>query len=261
MRSWRIARAATQTAWGCQPVAIVAARAVSGVQRCAARPARSVVGRIFRWRSIADVEALKTMGDGRLGPWSRHKEGRPKLRWEVPWLSLAGSCWWDSAEGWHWKTVVGAILAADPGREGDAQARPRSFRGRSRLSLLPWPPFFRPAQGAELSLASPMVRVRRRMTPAMGTAARRCCGSPRRCPETRAHGWAQCNMRNEVSLPEPASTGPPPLARGPGQMCRPGSTARLKGWSEERFEGCRALPLDVDLLLACACRCIRSREP
>lgn len=37
--------------------ALVAARAVGGVQRCASRPACSFIGRLIRWISMADIEA------------------------------------------------------------------------------------------------------------------------------------------------------------------------------------------------------------
>lgn len=66
----------TQAAWGCQPAALVAARAVSGVHRCVTRSACSPVGDILRWRSAANVEALRTMGGG-LGHCSRHKMAAP----------------------------------------------------------------------------------------------------------------------------------------------------------------------------------------
>lgn len=52
-------------------------RAVSGVSRKAARPAS------LRWRSAADVSALRTLrGGGRLGGWSTHRRGSPRWRWE-----------------------------------------------------------------------------------------------------------------------------------------------------------------------------------
>lgn len=47
-------------AWSCQIAALVAARRVSCVQRCAERSACSLVGRVSSWRSSADVQAAWT---------------------------------------------------------------------------------------------------------------------------------------------------------------------------------------------------------
>lgn len=72
----------------------------SGVQRCAARCACSLVGRVFRWRSSANVQALRIMGGG-----AKHSDRRLAARRAVPRcggnpsVSLAASYLWDSAEG------------------------------------------------------------------------------------------------------------------------------------------------------------------
>lgn len=82
-RSWRTINKTLVKAWGGQPIAFVAARAVGGFQRCASRPACSVNGSLIRWRSMADVEALRSLGCDQLGPWVRRKKrqgaGKPHV--------------------------------------------------------------------------------------------------------------------------------------------------------------------------------------
>lgn len=53
-------------------------------QRCAARSACSIVGRVLRWRSQesqAGVATLRAIVGGSLGPGRRQRKGRPGLRW------------------------------------------------------------------------------------------------------------------------------------------------------------------------------------
>lgn len=56
---------------GCQPVAIIVARAVSGIDALRSSPASSIVGRVTRWPSPADRDAMGHMSGGRLGLSSR----------------------------------------------------------------------------------------------------------------------------------------------------------------------------------------------
>lgn len=84
-RSWRQAKAQLLEAWRDHPAVLLAARAVGGVLRCDARTASSVMGRTLRWRSSVDVG---------------QKRGRPRGRWEMPWVELADTHWWNDTEGW-----------------------------------------------------------------------------------------------------------------------------------------------------------------
>lgn len=64
-RIWRAARHRVQQNCGGSRV---------GVQKCA-RFASSVVGRVIRWRSEAGLSAMRSLEDGRLGPWTRQRKG------------------------------------------------------------------------------------------------------------------------------------------------------------------------------------------
>lgn len=80
VRTWRHAREAIRAACGCQPAALGAAFAVSGVQPRAARSACSLVSRIFRWSSFGrnplDLGRRKTHTVGMSGRLPRNLLGR-----------------------------------------------------------------------------------------------------------------------------------------------------------------------------------------
>lgn len=80
-RTWLQARPMLTKTWGEDPVPTVIACAVGAV---------AVVGRTLRWRSAADVSAMRTIAGGRFGAWHRCRAGRPRRRWEDPWAEAAG---------------------------------------------------------------------------------------------------------------------------------------------------------------------------
>lgn len=114
--------------WGCTPAAIKAARAVSGVQALASRSACSVVGRIIRWRSQCDVDAMRIFAGGQLGSWGRRRNGASEITVGDSWTCLAGP-----PGGTRPRTGTGA-LPSDCVRMG--------FAGRVELSSAAsvWPP-------------------------------------------------------------------------------------------------------------------------
>lgn len=61
--------------------------------RLAERSACSVVERLLRWRSAADVSVMRSIAGGRLGAWSRRRVGRPRGRWEDLRVKAAGESW------------------------------------------------------------------------------------------------------------------------------------------------------------------------
>lgn len=64
-RAWRESRMELTKAWGSDPAIVVGASAVGVVARLAARPACSVVSNALRWRSAANVDALRAIAVGR----------------------------------------------------------------------------------------------------------------------------------------------------------------------------------------------------
>lgn len=87
--TWRVARDQVHQSWGGSPAVYATARAVGGVQHSISRSASSVVGRLIRWRSDANLSTMRTRADGRLGPWTRQRKGRPRRRWEITCVSPA----------------------------------------------------------------------------------------------------------------------------------------------------------------------------
>lgn len=69
------------------PITAVVTCAGNTVARPAARPACSVAGRAIRRRSASHALA----GGGRMGSWGHQKKGRPRRRWENPWVHAIGS--------------------------------------------------------------------------------------------------------------------------------------------------------------------------
>lgn len=105
------------------------------------------------WRSSSDAEALSTTGGSGLGQWSRRKEGRPRLRWESPWLDLAGSSWRDRARR---STLFASLDGVHP-RGGTGKQPPiplwlalEGKAGRHRLS----PPSLRVPSSSRSSISS-----------------------------------------------------------------------------------------------------------
>lgn len=84
IRTCRSAREQLAIAWGEHPAPDIAACAVSGISAWISRRDCSIAGRAIRWRSAADRVAMSHLTGGRLGPWSRHRLGRPRQRCEDP---------------------------------------------------------------------------------------------------------------------------------------------------------------------------------
>lgn len=55
------------------------------------------------------LQILSFVG-GQLIGWGRRRKGRPILRLEAPWLSIAGLAWQESAEDWHRGEAVRLLL-------------------------------------------------------------------------------------------------------------------------------------------------------
>lgn len=92
-RRWRSAQAEISTAWGRHPAAVVVACAASAVAKLAARPACSMFARALRSHSANDVATLRNLAGGGLGSWGRRTFGRPKRRWDDPWVRASGEIW------------------------------------------------------------------------------------------------------------------------------------------------------------------------
>lgn len=73
-----------------------------------------IIGRLIRWRSMFDVDTLRTLGGGQLGPWARREEGRPKGRSETPWIELAEQNWLDSAHWWRTQPLFSTLRPSAP---------------------------------------------------------------------------------------------------------------------------------------------------
>lgn len=92
VRISRCARERQAIGWGDQPVAIIAARAVSGSNALISRLECSIDGRVIRWRSAAaaDMDAINHLCGVRQGPRPICRVGRPHLRWEESPLPIVG---------------------------------------------------------------------------------------------------------------------------------------------------------------------------
>lgn len=69
---------------GCSPDVSATARAVGGVHRCISRSASSVVGRVIRRRAEVNLQTMRSLVGGRLGPRTHQKNGQPRRRRETP---------------------------------------------------------------------------------------------------------------------------------------------------------------------------------
>lgn len=93
VQTLRRAKSQLEQVWGAPPATIILASAAAAVKCLASRPAYSIVGRTLRWKSSADVEALRETVGSALKAWARWMWGRPRLRWEAPWVALRSSQW------------------------------------------------------------------------------------------------------------------------------------------------------------------------
>lgn len=95
---------------GNMPAVIVLARAVLGVQRCAARSVCSVLGGLLRWRSAAGASTMRSLAGWGLGPRRSQRIGRPRTRREEDWIHLACATWWDGAGMWPRRVAAELVV-------------------------------------------------------------------------------------------------------------------------------------------------------
>lgn len=134
---------------------LMGACAVGVVAGLVARPVYSVVGRTPSCRSAADVNALRTIGGGRLGASSRLRTGRPRRRWEDPWANAAGANWLAEMPGRQRQLVDNVSRGWWPA----STARRGKPRGRSqdRAAGTPFCVMYNPVVSLRFPISPPRV--------------------------------------------------------------------------------------------------------